>query len=224
MFGMGNIGTFASLAGSLGGMFGDSPGDAAAPYLKKAGEDLRLYSNDYIDRGTRAQNTLEDLFKNIRENPQSIMDLLGKGYQQSPGFDWNMKRSQQAINNASAAGGMLGTPQHEQQSADMASALSSRDFGDYMQRMMGIWGTGVQGTENFANRGWDASKTLMEDLANLGGAQGAYAAQDTAGRNKGMSNMFSGAASILGPMVNGGAGGSSMPWMNPDNGFSPEFY
>ncbi len=99
------------------------------------------------------------------ENPAEFMNAMGQQYQKSPGFDWNMKQGQAGIANANAAGGMAGTPQHEQQNAEMATGLASKDFNEYMQRIMGGMQLGAQGTQGLINQGGQMSSDLATNLA-----------------------------------------------------------
>ncbi len=209
------------ISGFASEMFREEPGQAAAPFLEQARGEVKGYSQPYIDQGMNAQGYLDQIFKSLRENPEMIMKLLGNGYQESPGFQFNMKQGMRGINNANAAGGRLGTPAHEMQSADMASGLASRDFGDYMQRILGLYGTGIAGTENVANRGFNAATSAGENLASLSGAQGSYAARDTGAGNAARNNLFSGASSIMPFMFN--RGGATSGGSNGINSFIPSF-
>jgi len=223
------MGFLASLAAPLiggiaGELFREEPGQAATPYLEQARQEVKDYSQPYINQGMTAQSSLNDIFKKLLENPDLIMKMLSGGYQESPGYQFNKNQGLQAIGAANAAGGMLGTPAHERQSADVASGFASRDFGDYMQRMLGLFGTGVQGTENVANRGFNASQGAAENLASLSGAQGSYAARDAGANNAARSNIFGSASNLLPFMFNQGSsyGGSSGSGSNI-NSFIPSF-
>ena len=223
------MGFLASLAGPLiggiaGELFRDDPGQAASPYLEQARQEVKDYSQPYIDQGMTAQSYLNEVFKKLLENPDLIMQLLSGGYQESPGYQFSKNQGLQAIGAANAAGGMLGTPAHEQQAADVATGFASRDFGDYMNRMLGLFGTGVQGTENVANRGFTASQTAADNLASLSGAQGSYAARDAGANNAAMSNIFGSASSLLPFMFNqGGSSGLGSGSGSSINSFIPSF-
>lgn len=220
---MSGLSTALSVASAFGGMFGDSPGDAAAPHLAQAKQDIQDYSNIPIDRGYRTSQLLEPLYKQLMEDPQKIMEMLSSGYQSSPGYQFKLQQALQAANQAHAAGGSLGTPANAYDDMNVANGIASQDFNDFYNRKLGLFNTGVSGNQHFSDTGTDMARAVMEDLASLSGAQGAYAAKDTAGSNNAISNIFGGIGSNAGGIANlikgfGGAGASTS-----NNSFIPSF-
>ena len=116
-----------------------NPAKNAMPYLEKIPGTIKPYYDPYIQAGNRALPGLEEQFNKLIADPNAIISRIGAGYKQSPGFDWRMKMGQQGVNNAQASGGMLGTPQHEQESAQMLEGIASQDFNDYMKNALGIF-------------------------------------------------------------------------------------
>lgn len=227
MFGFGSIlSSIAPIAsGLLGSMGSQSPAAAASPYFDEAKEALQQYSAPYVNRGNQSSDLLQQVFSKLISNPQDVLGQLQGSYTSSPGYQFNYNQAMQGLGNAAASGGMSGSLMHQQQAADLGSNYASRDFSDYMNRALGLYGTGLQGMQGFSNMGWDASKTLMEDLASLAGAQGAYAAQDVAGRNQSNSSLLGGAGSVLSQLLGGGnsgSGSSSDIWSTPQNWVEPQ--
>jgi len=61
-------------------------------------------------------------------NPNSMYNKFSEGVQRSPGYQFKLKQALQAGQNPSAAGGMLGTPQDQQQQMGIANDLSKPGF------------------------------------------------------------------------------------------------
>jgi hypothetical protein len=112
-----------------------------------------------------------------------------------------------AVGNQAAAGGMLGTPQAQLQSADVAGGLAQKDFGDYMNRMMGLYGTGLQGLGNINQMGYDASTGYGNMLGSLLGQQAQYGALEKSMRNQqrgqGIGQLFGGLGTLFGGPLGG---------------------
>jgi hypothetical protein len=148
------------------------------------------YFQPYVDAGGNALNTLQDQYGNLIGNygdvqnqyttamndPASILKSLGAGYQESPGYQWELSQGEQAINNAQAAGGMTGTPQHQQEAGALATNLANKDFQQYLAEALGVYNTGVKGATNLYNTGlsgfqginqmgYSASSNLAEAIA-----------------------------------------------------------
>lgn len=203
--GLSSIG--GGIAGLLHALTGESPSGEANKYLDQIPGTMKGYYDPFINRGTRANDVTENIYNTLSNNPQDFYKKIMGGYQESPGYQYNLKRSLGAIDNAAAAGGRLGTPMHQEEAARVASGLSSQDFNQFAQMIMQLLGQGLQGNENALQRGYGASTSFADSLANLLGAKGQYAAQEAGGMNKmvgdAMGNIFSGGASLL-PMFFGG--------------------
>lgn len=70
-------------------------------------------------------------------NPDMYNQIAGQ-YKESPGYQFRLKNAMQAGNNAAAAGGMLGSGQHQMGNEQMATDIASDDFYKYMQNRMGF--------------------------------------------------------------------------------------
>lgn len=75
-------------------------------------------------------------------NPDMYNTIAGQ-YTHSPGYEMQMKNAMQAGNNAAAAGGMLGSGQHQFMNAETANGIASKDFQDYMRNRMGLGDVGA---------------------------------------------------------------------------------
>ncbi len=187
----------------IGDLLMDNPADAGNEYLQKIPGMIKPYYDPYINAG---KDTLKDLisqYSGLMKDPGSILSQLGKGYTKSPGYEFQRTEGLQGINNAAAAGGMLGTGQHQQQAGELATNLANQDFNQYLAKVLGLWGTGLQGKENINKMGFDASTGLAGNLASNMMSQGQLAYEGQAGSNKFWSD-------LIGQGIGWASGGSSM--------------
>ncbi|NHJ41453.1 MAG: hypothetical protein FK731_15590 [Asgard group archaeon] len=193
----------AGLGGLLGALFpGQSPAEAASPYMEQIAPTLEKYFQPYIATGQRALPTLEEQYTQLLTSPESIMGRIGAGFQESPGYQWQLDQMIKAANQAAAAGGMLGTPAEQQKMMETAGGLASQDYYDYLNKALGLYGQGLTGTAGLGQMGAGASQALAENLANAlaSQAQLAYAGQAAEQERAG------GLAGTLGGLAGGVAG------------------
>lgn len=179
----------------------NNPSDAAKPYLDQIPGIGKEYLGGYSDAGKGAMDSLTGQYNNLLNDTGSVYNKLAGGYQESPGFKYKMDTAMNAGNNAQAAGGMLGTPQHQQMNADVATGLASKDFGDYMNNQMNLYGQGLSGQQGMMNQGFNASQSLADMLASAMTQQGQNAftgqANTNASKSQGMGGMMEGLMKIL---------------------------
>jgi hypothetical protein len=163
----------------LGAGLGAFPAEAAQPYLEQMKPTLEQYFQPYREAGMRALPTLEEQYGQLLQQPEAVMGRIGAGFQESPGYQWEMDEMIRAANQAAAAGGMLGTPAEQQQVMGAAQGLAGKDYYDYLNRALGLYGQGLGGTAGLGQMGYGASQALAENLANVlaSQAQLAYAGQ-----------------------------------------------
>jgi hypothetical protein len=190
---------------------GKNPATAANNTIGQIPGQVKPYYQPYMDSGKTALNNLQgqntSLLNGTKQNE------LGAGYKESPGYQYALQQALQAGNNASAAGGMSGTPQHQELNMDAASGLASRDYNNYMDRQNNLYNTGYGGTQNLNAQGYDANNQMGTTQANVTGQQGAYNFMGQQGQNQGqqqgMSNIFSGLG-MAGASALGGPGGKDI--------------
>ncbi len=175
------------LASGLYGLFGaQDPQDGAWPYLNKlsgmfnstyspwvnAGQNALSGMNQYQYRGDQAGNELMDQYGQMINNPSGLINRLGSGFQQSPGYAFQTSQALDAANRAAAAGGMAGSPEEQQQIAGVTNQLANQDYYNYLNHSQSLYGQGIQGLQGTESMGLNAG----EDVYN----QGAAAAHDLA--------------------------------------------
>ncbi len=239
----GGMGSFGGLGGMInpgtlsmfGGLFGGgnqnnqyASSQAAMPYLNQIGTNITPYFNPYINAGQQALPQLQQQYGNLlgegaglqnqynqlMNDPTSVMNKIGAGFQQSPGYQWQVNQSLGAANRAAAAGGMVGSPAEQQQIAGTVNQLANQDYYNYLNHGMSMYNTGLQGATNLygmglqgeqdlAHMGLSATNSLTDDLMSqyLSQASDAYAGGGKP-QGGGMGGIFSGA-------LGGAATGSS---------------
>jgi len=204
-----NFGMNATGAGMIGSglmnMFGGgnkNPADAAMPYLQQIPGQAKPYYDPYIQAGTGALPEWQKQLQSLLNDPGALLNRLGQGYQASPGYQWQLNQGENAIGNAMAAGGMAGSPEHGQRAGQLAENLANQDYYNYLDKVLGLYGSGLSGEQNLQKQGFDASSQFANLLANALAGQGEYAYGGVAGENQaksqGMNNLFGGLGAIAG--------------------------
>jgi len=142
------------------------PNKAANKYLRQQPDVLHQYYDPYVGYGQQAMGQLQGQYNNLMSDPSGALNQIGQGYQSSPGFNFALQQALQASKQAAAAGGMAGSPQHEQQSMQVASGLASQDYNNWLHNALGLYGQGLSGTQGLANMGYGASNELAQSLSN----------------------------------------------------------
>lgn len=190
----------ASAAGGLFGMFGNkkknNPANAANPYLDQIPGQMKQYYQPYMDAGNSAMSSLQGEYGKLMGDPASMYNKFAEGYKESPGYKFKLDQAMNAARNASAAGGMLGTPQDQQQAMQTATGIADQDFNDYMSQISGLYGKGLEGEQGIENQGFDANTSFANMLAQILGQKGMNAFTGQQGQNQAnsqnWSNLFSG--------------------------------
>lgn len=157
-------------------MFSD-PSNASKKYLKQVPGAVGPQYQPYMQAGMSQLPGLQDQYSQLMGNPGQKLNDIGSNYHQSPGFEFALKQALAGSGNAAAAGGMAGSPQHEQQNMGIATGLADQDYNNYMNQALGLYGEGLSGSQGLYNTGFNASdqyaKMLQQNLQMQ--AQNAYA-------------------------------------------------
>ena len=186
--GFGELGTgVGALLAQLFGGHQPNPADAAIPYLNKIPGNLSRYLSPYVGSGQNALSTLQGQYGGLINNPSSMLAGFGKNFQEDPGYQWNLKQGENAITNAAAAGGMAGSPMHQQQAGQLASNLANQQYQNYLQNVMGLYGQGMAGEQGLNQLGFQGSEDMAQGLAQalMQQANLAYAGQANQNQQQG---------------------------------------
>lgn len=197
------------LAGLFGG--GKNPFEAGNPYYEQIMNQLPGYFEPWISAGKGALPTLQEQFGQLISDPNALYNKFASGYKESPGYQWRQQQGQGAALNAAAAGGMAGTPQAQQQAAQISENIANQDFQNYLQSILGMYGQGLGGLSGISQQGLAGSIGLGEDLASVLArqAEAAMRGQELEQRESGMDwgNILGGIGSLAGMFFGGPAGG-----------------
>lgn len=165
MYGLGMGG--AMLGGAASSMFGGNadPGKAANKYLDQIPGQTNQYFDPYFQAGKNQLGGLSDQYGQLMNDPGGKFNQIGQSFQQSPGFKFAMEQALKGSGNAAAAGGMAGSPMHEQQNMQMATDMANQDYYNYMQGATGLYGQGLTGGQNMANMGQQAGQSQADMIA-----------------------------------------------------------
>lgn len=184
------------MAAGLWGL-GNNPADAAMGYSEQLPGTVTPYYQPYIDTGLLANEQLYSQFNQLINNPQSIYDMLAGGFEQSPGYNWQYNNAMNAANNAAAAGGMSGTPAHQQQASTLAAQLANQDYYNYLNNMSGLYGQGLSGMQGINQMGYNASDSLAGLLAQNLMNQAMMSAMGQMNANSSMGGLIGGATEAV---------------------------
>jgi hypothetical protein len=146
--------------------FYSNPANAAMPYLQQIPGTITPYYQPYINAGNDALNTLIKQYSTLLNNPGQIISQAGSGYQESPGYQYNYNAAENANNAAAAAGGSLGTTEHQNEAASTATNLANEDYQTYLNQALGLYSKGLQGEQGLNTQGYNASNSLATSLGN----------------------------------------------------------
>lgn len=142
-----------------------NPSKEAGKYFDQIPDELRKYFDPYIQAGNRALPGLEREHGRLITDPGKRMNEIGADYQQSPGFQFALQKALQGAGHAAAAGGMAGSPQHEEQNMGIATGLANQDYNQWLQQALGLYGRGLSGEENIYGIGARAGMGMGENMA-----------------------------------------------------------
>lgn len=172
--GLGGLSAFGGLFGS-----GNNPADAGMGYFNQAMQTLPQYFQPYMNAGQNMISPVSSQYSQMMNDPGQVMNRIGSGYKQSPGYQFQLKQGMNAANSSAAAGGMGGTPMAQYNATQFGTGLANQDYYNYLNHATSLYGQGLQGAQGMINQGQQASSGLGEDLASILGTEGqtAYAGQ-----------------------------------------------
>jgi hypothetical protein len=195
----------------------DNPANAARPYLNQIPDVAHKAYDPYIQQGMESGNLANAEYNKMSQDPTSFVDSIMKRYKPSEGYNFKEGRMLGAARNSAASGGFAGTPYDQEQQAELVQGLLGSDMQQFLQNILGVHKQGVAGHEGRAERGFNASSSLADMLANnltqQGGlefhGQGQLNQNNIDKRNamlKFISNIFGSAAGANGMGAGKGAG------------------
>lgn len=162
----GNMAQFGALPGFF--MPGrEDPSKDAMEYLHRIPGDISKYYDPYINAGTQSLPILQNQFNELLNSPGGMVNRIGQGFQQSPGFKFALNQALQGAGHAAAAGGMAGSPMHEQQNMEIATQLGNQDYYNWLNKSLGLYGMGLEGERGLAAGGLQAGSSMADQIAQM---------------------------------------------------------
>lgn len=184
----------------------EDPSKEANKYLDQIPEAMRPYFEKYINSGNKNLGDLNSLYDQSTNDPSGVINKIGGGYKESPGYQFRLHNALTAGTNAAAAGGMAGSPQHQFQGMETANNMAGEDYDKYMTNALNQYNNGVSGKSHLNDQGFDASKSFGEHLGSLLGTKaqiGYNQAQNVNNTNSAERNQ---AMQLIMQMLAGGGG------------------
>lgn len=176
----------------------ENPADKAMPYINQISGKTQQYYQPYINAGQQSLTDAQKQYGMLTSDPGARMNQIGQGYQQSPGFQFAMQQALQGANHASAAGGMAGSPQSQQQNMQLANNMANQDYNQYLQNAMGMYNTGLQGQQGIAQMGQQSGNAYADMIAQQLAQQANLAYTGQQNNNENSSNLFKDMFSAIG--------------------------
>lgn len=145
-------------------------GRNAAKQARKYLEPIKGYNEPYMQQGHEAYSALRPQYMQMAQNPRQMYDEDVAGYQPSGAYNYKLPFLQREAKNAALSGGTLGTETDERRRMEMINALLNSDMGEYLNRIGGYRGMGIEGLERSAGRGFNA----MENMSNIAGNRAGF--------------------------------------------------
>jgi hypothetical protein len=135
-------------------------------------------------------------------DPTGFINKLMEGYKPSEGYQFQKEQLTKELGNTAAAGGVAGTPQDQMNQGAGVQKLLSGDMQQFLQNVLGVFNTGLEGEQGIANTGYDASKNLTDALGGALNQQGGLAFQNQQQKNQNKNDLWK----MFGKALGAGAG------------------
>jgi hypothetical protein len=190
-------------------MGGKNPAKDASNIIGQIPGQTQGYQQPFFEAGKNQLPGLTDQYGQLMKDPGGKMNQIGQSFQQSPGFKFAMQQALQGGNHAAAAGGMAGSPEHEQKNMQMATDMGNQEYNNWMQNALGMYGQGLQGSQGMANQGQQAGQSMADNIAQMLAQQANLSFNGQAQQNQNRSDMW---GNII-------KGGGSLAAFNPWHAF-----
>ena len=175
-----------------------NPAKKAEPYLNQIAPMAKEQYNPYIQRGQEAGNQAYGQYQQMTANPGNFINDLLTGYTPSRGFDFKKQQAEQAMRNSAAAGGYAGTTADQTRQGELASSLASQDMYEWLDRVLGQHGQGLQGLGNLQQQGFSGTNDLVNILGSTLGKKCELAYQGQINQNSNISDILKLLPNLLG--------------------------
>lgn len=163
--------------GFLSGIFGGgkNPANAAMPYLNQIPGVAQQNLGPWQQQGQQQAQQNQGTYAQMVQDPAAFHAALRATYSPSEGYKFKEKNYLKAASGAAAAGGQRGSQADQEAQTRLVQGLLGEDEGAYLDRLYNVLGTGLQGNEMGAQRGFGAAGDMANILASNLSQQGGLA-------------------------------------------------
>lgn len=148
---------------------------------------------------------LKPEYQKMTDDPAGFLEKIMSGYEPSRAYQLQRDEMLKAAGNTASAGGYRGTESDIKNQLGITNQLYGQDMDSYLQKVLGIRQSGLQGYENLFNRGLGATNSLLNDMSamNSNEAQRIYneEMQRTANRKARQSALLGLGSTLLGGLA-----------------------
>lgn len=188
-----------------------NPANQAMEYFNQIPGVAQENLGPWAQQGQQAQTQNQGIYNQMSQNPGNFLEELRASYSPSAGYKFKEEQARKAAEGSAAAGGRTSTTANQAAQAKLAKDLLSEDENAYIDRLLGIQGTGLQGNEFMANRGFGAAGDLANinatNLSQQGGMAYRQQENENEKNNAFMKMLLTGGGALLG--IPGGPAGMS---------------
>lgn len=193
----------AGIGSYIGSLFGKKhdPFAAQQEYSEQIPGMLEGVYQPYMQRGQRLAGTLEEQFQKMMGDPSGQLAQFGEGFQQDPGYKFQVQQATEAANRAAAAGGMLGTPAEQTSLAGTINQLANQQYQQYLHNVQGLQAQGIQGLGGLQEQGFGAAKSYGSAMSDYLQAQAQAAAAESEAKRTQAQSTGGAIGGILGDII-----------------------
>lgn len=184
------------------------PMGAANQYLSQIPGVGKQYYDPYISRGLDAGGKAQTEYDKLMSDPSGFINALMGSYEPSKGYQFQKDLLTKEMSNTAAAGGIAGTPLDQMTQAEGVQGLLSKDMQQFLQNVLGVYGTGLSGEQGLYDTGFQASGNLADLIGSSLNQQGGLAFQSAQQRNKDRMDKMKMLAQALGGVGGFATGGT----------------
>lgn len=178
----------------FGGGFGGGGGNGEDGYITPTGAGGVRKPVGGLTAGTPTQWQVGDQLFSSREEAEAYAraNATGgtqyQGFQESPGYQWQLEQGLGAVNALAGARGGLDSGRTREDLMKTGMGLANQDYWNYMTRLGGLVDTGMGAATISGNAGQNAAAGVSNALAGFGNAQAAGAIGAGNAWNSGINN------------------------------------
>ena len=179
-----------ALGSSLGALFSQNPFNAGNQYFNQISGQLQNALGPYMQTGQQLNGQLTGQYNQLASNPGQDLAQLGAGYQQSPGYQFQVNQALDGSNRAAAAGGMVGSQANQVQNAGIANQLANQNYNQYLNNALGVQSQGLSGLQGLESQGYNAANTYGTDMSQYYAMLGNNTMNAQQYKNQGVGGLF----------------------------------